>query len=654
MHALALHNLSSEQLFLAHRDETPERARQALIAAAIRSARKSVELRPASVGAAEAAASWNQLGEACMVAGDTAAAIEAFRRAVSGVSPDQAPQLCRDTGQTLAYLASDEGDWELAATAFRTATEGALRCFSERSTRRGRLAELRDTVNLFRFASYVYARVGESGKAVEVAELGRARELGAQFQTDLVDLDRLRALDPSLCDRLITTRQEVERVGRDERSGVGIDRVAAQRRREEYETAILDVRALPGFERLFETLTWREIAAIPASKEAIVYIVTSPHGSSGLMAWTDAAGENVEAVMSEMTSGDVVPFLFGDLVEEGVGGGYIGATVGNSETEAISDSCAALSSCIGPKLLKPIAERLRANGIERICLIPMGIMGLLPLHALDWSNGATRECLLDRFEVTFTPSAAIRAVCGHRAADLGDAARRLVVVGNPLPHSAPLPGARYEAQMVERTMDAADSTLLLDEAATKDAAIEALPGASHVHLACHGAGAFFGETLTAGLSLAHEEVLSASEILDLDTFEPRLVVASACETGVIQSYEAADEALSMANVMLAAGAACTIATLWSVDDWTTAVLMSRLYELISGSDDVAPVPPAAALRRAQLWLRTLTPDGESSYVKARPALLDHRAGRNLTATDPSTGSCYASTASWAAFVASGA
>ena len=391
----------------------------------------------------------------------------------------------------------------------------------------------------------------------------------------------------------------------------------------------------------------------PASSEFGRVLFSDAH-ELGAVGCTRDGQEKLTLVKMDRPSFEGLAAAFRDPDARVVGGGYIGATVGNSETEAINDSCAALSSCIGPKLLKPIAARLRTNGIERICLIPMGIMGLLPLHALDWSNGTTRECLLDRFEITFASSAAIRAVCGHRAADLGDLVRRLVVVGNPLPHSVPLPGARYEAEMVERTMDAADSTLLLGEAATKDAAIEALPGASHVHLACHGAGAFFGDTLTAGLSLAHEEVISASEILDLDAFEPRLVVASACETGVVQSYNAAGEALSMAGVMLGAGAACTIATLWSVDDWTTAVLMSRLYELISGSNDIAPVPPAAALRRAQLWLRTLTPDRESSYVTARPALLDHRAGRNLTATDPSTGSCYASTASWAAFVASGA
>jgi CHAT domain-containing protein len=162
------------------------------------------------------------------------------------------------------------------------------------------------------------------------------------------------------------------------------------------------------------------------------------------------------------------------------------------------------------------------------------------------------------------------------------------------------------------------------------------------------------EALSAGPSLANSEVLSAREVLDLEGFRPRLVVASACETGVIQGYETADEALALGTVFVAAGAAGVIATLWAVDDYATALLMSRFYEILA-EDRLAP---AEALRSAQLWLRELTPRLEEDYLLSRSALRKHRSerlARTTRAEMPRTPDRpYGASSIWAAFTFSGA
>jgi CHAT domain-containing protein len=146
-----------------------------------------------------------------------------------------------------------------------------------------------------------------------------------------------------------------------------------------------------------------------------------------------------------------------------------------------------------------------------------------------------------------------------------------------------------------------------------------------VHFACHGAASFFDPAFTAALSLAHEQPLGIQELLEIPDFAPRLVVASACETGVIQGYSTADESLTLASLFVGAGAAGVVATLWAVDDYATALLMSRFYEnLIAG--DLAAMP-AAALREAQLWLRELSAEEEVEYVSTRAILRTHKAGR---------------------------
>ncbi|MBU0492440.1 MAG: CHAT domain-containing protein [Chloroflexi bacterium] len=61
-----------------------------------------------------------------------------------------------------------------------------------------------------------------------------------------------------------------------------------------------------------------------------------------------------------------------------------------------------------------------------------------------------------------------------------------------------------------------------------------------------------------------------------------------------------------------AGVPGVIGTLWPVDDISTALLMERFYvNHLRGDPDEeldtrSPLPPAEALRRAQIWLRKVT------------------------------------------------
>src|SRR5205823_369274 len=115
----------------------------------------------------------------------------------------------------------------------------------------------------------------------------------------------------------------------------------------------------------------------------------------------------------------------------------------------------------------------------------------------------------DFFDVAYMPSARVGEICRRKADQRGDAFSRLLVVGNPLPHPQPLEFAEREGELVASIVPADTTTLLTGEDATKDAVLHELPGASHIHLACHGQASILDVTLTASLSLAHGEPLSA-------------------------------------------------------------------------------------------------------------------------------------------------
>ncbi|MBY0229299.1 MAG: CHAT domain-containing protein, partial [Gemmataceae bacterium] len=136
--------------------------------------------------------------------------------------------------------------------------------------------------------------------------------------------------------------------------------------------------------------------------------------------------------------------------------------------------------------------------------------------------------------------------------------------------------------------------------ATAERVRHALPGRTHVHLATHGT--FLPDEvgwlpgLRSGLVLARGEVLSAQELIGLDLSSARLVVLSACETG-LGDLSAGEGVLGLQRALHIAGARTAVTSLWSVSDAATALLMERFY------DGLEEHPPPEALRRAQAWVK---------------------------------------------------
>jgi CHAT domain-containing protein len=90
--------------------------------------------------------------------------------------------------------------------------------------------------------------------------------------------------------------------------------------------------------------------------------------------------------------------------------------------------------------------------------------------------------------------------------------------------------------------------------------------------------------------------LTAADVLDLD-LAGALVTLSACESGRNEVF-GGDELIGLTRAFLGAGAATLVASLWLVQDETTAELMERWYEHLRNG-----IGRAAALRKAQLTLK---------------------------------------------------
>ena len=124
-----------------------------------------------------------------------------------------------------------------------------------------------------------------------------------------------------------------------------------------------------------------------------------------------------------------------------------------------------------------------------------------------------------------------------------------------------------------------------------------------VHFACHGE---FNDMqpLQSGLLLAGDNdtdgVLRIPDVFGLNLKKANLVTLSACETA-LSKVRGGEDWASMSRGLIYAGTPSVLASLWSVDDKSTAILMKNFYENWLKKGMTKP----AALRQAQLNLKAI-------------------------------------------------
>ncbi|MBM4430644.1 MAG: CHAT domain-containing protein [Chloroflexi bacterium] len=153
------------------------------------------------------------------------------------------------------------------------------------------------------------------------------------------------------------------------------------------------------------------------------------------------------------------------------------------------------------------------------------------------------------------------------------------------------------------------SKALRGQAATQQAVRQNLPQYPVLHFSTHG-WAGWQEPLKSGLLMAGDPPLTLGDILELRLERSRLAVLSACETG-IPGTKLPDEVISLPAGLMQAGVAGVAASLWSVNDLSTAMLMERFYRLWRADGLV----PALALREAQRWVRDTTNREKADYFQ---------------------------------------
>lgn len=118
------------------------------------------------------------------------------------------------------------------------------------------------------------------------------------------------------------------------------------------------------------------------------------------------------------------------------------------------------------------------------------------------------------------------------------------------------------------------ATLFMNEKATKASFLKNSSQFSILHLSTHGTSGSFSEPATL---VFYDDLMLLNELYALQDCHPQLVVLSACETG-IGKLQKGEGAMSIARAFQYAGAENILFSLWKINDYASAQLMTNFYE----------------------------------------------------------------------------
>ncbi|RKZ57305.1 MAG: hypothetical protein DRR08_19355, partial [Candidatus Parabeggiatoa sp. nov. 2] len=514
------------------------------------------------------------------------------------------------------YTAFRREAWAEVVQAYDYAYQASTRLVQTQLTRQHQTQWLKQSQGLAAHTAYALAQQNQLPEAVVTLERGLAQLLSEALARNRADLEQLKHIGHShLYDnyqQAVTDWHEAQQFSNSlehptaEQSELILHRLRAAR--EQLDNTIAAIRQLDGYADFLAAPGFADISAA-VKNTALVYIAATQAGGLALIV---AENDAITPVwLPELTVETLEQTL--DSLEAPYSG-YLRAydnwrrdTKDETHRTEWLNALEQTTQLVWQRVMAPIIEILPESAA--ITLIPVGRLGLLPLHAA-WTPDSTaptgKRYALDALTISYAPNArAVRAVQQVAARIPADT---LLAIEEPLPVKAnKLPSAQYETKTVISTFK--QHQVLKNKEATRAAVLKALPHCNVLHFSCHGL-ANLEKPLQSGVVMAHDKILTVKDILDLRLNGIRLATLSACETG-IPGIELPEEVVNLPAGLLQAGVAGVAASLWSVSDFSTMMLMAYFYDRWR----LDQLKPADALRQAQIWMRDTTNAQKKAYFK---------------------------------------
>ncbi len=242
-------------------------------------------------------------------------------------------------------------------------------------------------------------------------------------------------------------------------------------------------------------------------------------------------------------------------------------------------------------LLQPAEKYLEKSKIDSLIFVLDGYLRNIPPAALY--DG--KQYLIEKYSIALSPGLQLYELKPLQKTSLN------VLTGGLSEERLNFPKLDYvEQELQQIKLHVSDAKILLNQEFTSDAVEKQVNKKSYsvVHLATHGQ---FSSNSDETFLLAYDERIKITELSqwlrNREENRPKaieLLVLSACETAAGDN----EAALGLAGVAIQAGARSTVASLWALNDASTAELMGQFYQELTKPN----ITKAQALRNAQLTL----------------------------------------------------
>jgi CHAT domain-containing protein/Tfp pilus assembly protein PilF len=226
-------------------------------------------------------------------------------------------------------------------------------------------------------------------------------------------------------------------------------------------------------------------------------------------------------------------------------------------------------------LISPIESEI--NGYESLYIIPHRSLHYLPFQALIDTSG---KYLIEKFNVSYAPSSSVLKHCSLKKFNINNDFLGMALGNMSVGNMSPLPGTKAELNQIVQLYPGA--TVKYEDETSETYFKEEAKNHNILHVATHGSlnsRRPMNSYLLMPSDDKNDGQLTVSEIFDLN-LQSKLVVLSACKTG-LGLLSTGDELIGLSRAFIYAGTPAIIVSLWSVEDASTALLMTRLHQYYS-------------------------------------------------------------------------
>ena len=564
---------------------------------------------------------------------DLFSALDSLQKATS-LAADISPVMALNSARLWLFTAFTHTQWSEVTQAYEyleSVTESLVfnQLFRDQSE-----SWLKDIQHLAAQAAFSYIKLNDPIKAVLALENGLARLLTHALKLETIDLKRLDdAGQHTLRSEYETLVQKIQQLEKQSKDAV-VDPTTRQAIKLKLSKVVESIRSVKGFSHFLLKPTKRDLEEAVALSP-LFYIAETSHGGLGIYLKNTQRGLTVNSSFLPNLTSTNVKNLFHDT------GGYYTVykewrlrskdrEASNNWLQTLSSSCNWLSEHIISALPKDIFDN------KNITLIPVGQLALLPWHVV----------IPNSVMVGYAPNAQtlMKSYNLHQRLTKASAETRAFISIESTTSNEPLKFAHFEASCAQHAhLAVTHITPCVLENSKKDIVLEKLAHCNAFHF-CGHALSIVQDPLQSYLALEHDN-LTLEEIFQLRTQGIRLAVLSACET-IMPGDNLPEESISLASGFLLARSASVVASLWSVPDHATALLMMIFYQYWESD----PSSPRKALHSAQQWMRDTTNQEKLIHVKQFP---ESKTLQQLLSKYPPEENTFRNPYFWAAFICVG-